>query len=66
MQEQIGFARIDRDQFGQGKVSRDPQRVRFFPAWHFEEKSRQTMERSVFGCDRFARPQGRSMFGGEV
>jgi hypothetical protein len=39
--------------------------VRFFPARHLEEKSGQMMERAVFSRDRFARPQGRSMFGGE-
>jgi hypothetical protein len=66
VEQQIGFARIDGDKFGQSEVSGNPQRVRFFPAWHPEEKSRQMMERSIFSRDRFARPQCRSMFGGEL
>jgi len=64
-QQQIGFARIDGDEFGQRKVRRDPQGVRFFPARDLEEKSRQMMDRAVFVCDRFAWPQGRAVFGGK-
>jgi hypothetical protein len=44
-------------------MGRDPQFVRLFPAWNFEEKPRQMMQLSVLGRDRFTRPKSGAMFG---
>src|SRR2546423_478079 len=61
-QKQFRFARINRDQFRQGKMARDAQRMRLLPARHFEEKPRQMMNSAVLVAHRFAGAKRGPMF----